>query len=239
MRFVASDEDMLERWRAGDTTAGNELFNRHFKSIYRFFRNKVAEGVDDLVQKTFLACVEGRFRIEGASFRTYMFAAARNILYREFQTRVRDGNRLDFGVTSVCDIAPSPTRIIAKQGEQRLIAEAMRRVPLDFQVCLELYYYEGLRGPALASALGIPEATVRSRLRRGLEKLRKAMEEIAPSQAILRSTIADLDTWAASLKDILDGKSDGKSDGESGGKSGGKSGDANDGDGNGGGKHDA
>ena len=64
------DDDLLERWRAGDKRAGNALFERHFRSLVRFFRNKVSTGIEDLVQETLLACVRGRDRLrDDGSFR--------------------------------------------------------------------------------------------------------------------------------------------------------------------------
>jgi hypothetical protein len=37
-----SDFALLERWCAGDASAGEQLFTRHFADIYRFFEHKVA-----------------------------------------------------------------------------------------------------------------------------------------------------------------------------------------------------
>jgi RNA polymerase sigma-70 factor (ECF subfamily) len=52
------DPQLLAAWCAGDKQAGAALVERHFASIYRFFRNKVAGEVDDLVQRTFMSCLE-------------------------------------------------------------------------------------------------------------------------------------------------------------------------------------
>ena len=67
------DLELLQRWRDGDRAAGNELFERHFTAVCNFFRNKVSDGVDDLIQRTFVTCleVEGGFRGE-SSFRSYL-----------------------------------------------------------------------------------------------------------------------------------------------------------------------
>ena len=48
---------VLTAWRAGDREAGEALFERHYASVERFFLNKVRQGVNDLIQSTFLACV--------------------------------------------------------------------------------------------------------------------------------------------------------------------------------------
>jgi RNA polymerase sigma-70 factor (ECF subfamily) len=90
---------------------------------------------------------------------------------------------------------------MVEHAEQRLLLEGLRRIPLDYQVALELYHWEGMTGPELAEALDIPEATVRSRLRRGVERLRERMQEIAESGEQLKSTLANLDNWAESLRD--------------------------------------
>jgi hypothetical protein len=55
-----SDLALLEAWRGGDDVAGNRLVRRHFSTISRFFRNKVPDQRADLMQRTFLACVESR-----------------------------------------------------------------------------------------------------------------------------------------------------------------------------------
>ena len=48
------------------------LFERYYQAIERFFVNKVSVEVGDLVQQTFIACVEGRERIrDGCKFRSY------------------------------------------------------------------------------------------------------------------------------------------------------------------------
>lgn len=195
--------DLLAAWRDGDRDAGSELFERHIRSLYRFFATKVTSGVEDLIQLTFTACVASRDKIrEGASFRAYLFAIARNELYDDIRRRVRD-REIDPGVSSLCDLGPSPSSIVAHNAEQQLLARALPRIPLELQVAIELYYWEELSGPELSVALGIPEGTVRSRLRRAREALREQMEKLATSPAILQSTVDDLQTWAASLRDCI------------------------------------
>ena len=72
--------------------AGNQLFQRYLRSIYRFFRNKLQGDVDELVQATFLACVRGRDQFnQRGSFRGYLFAIARHELYGHLRRRRRGG----------------------------------------------------------------------------------------------------------------------------------------------------
>ena len=199
---MPTDFELLESWRAGDRMAGNTLFDRYFDSLFRFFRNKVNEGADDLVQQTFLACVQSRDRFRGdASFRTYLFKAARSKLYTYLDKRRREGAAVDYGVTSCADLGVSPSGIVANSEQQRLLLAALRELPVDLQVALELFYFEQIRGPELAEVLGVPEGTVRSRLRRGREILRERLQELLSSPSMVESTMTDLDAWAASLRE--------------------------------------
>jgi len=201
---VATDLELLEAWREGDRRAGSELFERHFDSICRFFANKVDRDVDDLVQKTFAACVEGKERFRGhSSFRTYLFGVAHNVLRSTLRTRKRENARLDFGMTSVFDLGLSPTTLLATGREQALMLQALRRIPVEHQLVLELYYWEDMEASELAEVLELPEGTVRSRIRRSKQLLEEQLRALADSDAVLTSTLSDLDSWARSLRQKL------------------------------------
>jgi RNA polymerase sigma factor (sigma-70 family) len=180
---VDPDLHLLQQWRDGDAESGNTLFNRHFASIRRFFRNKVAAvDVEDLIQRTFLACVESRDRFRGDStFRTYLFVVARNELFRHLRRRARDGEReaVDFGISSVHAMGISPSGLVAKQEDQQLVLEALRRIPVEYQLVVELYYWEQIPGPELAVILGVAPTTVRTRLHRAREALREQIEKLS------------------------------------------------------------
>ncbi len=201
-RDQKTDLDLLEAWRGGDVRAGSELFNRHFDSICRFFANKAPSEVDDLIQRTFLACVEGRDRFRGeASFRGYLFGVARNVLRRHYRDKRYHDARYDPLLVSVHDLGPGPSLLVADKREQEILLQALRRLPMDHQITLELYYWENMSGSELAQALDIPEGTVRGRIRRAKELLEKELAELAESPQQLESTVANLEGWARSLRE--------------------------------------
>ena len=188
------DSKLFDAWQSGDAAAGQRLFERHFESIYRFLKYKVADDPADLVQRTFLACVEARNRFrKTASFKAFLFGVARTELLMYWRRR-RKQSDIDFGVSSVEDLNPTPSRLAAKRQEHAQLHSALQAIPLDLQTALELYYWEGLSGPDLAEALGIPEGTVRSRLRRALEALEKKMAAFA---------VDDVESGIRSLKDVV------------------------------------
>lgn len=180
------------------------MFERHFDSIRRFFRNKVDHGVEDLVQRTFVACLEGRDRFrEEASFRTYLFAIAHNLLREHFRRQRRATEELDLERLSIVDLGAGPSSLLVARAEEKLLLHALRQLPLASQVILELFYWEQLTGAELGVFLGIPEDTARSRLRKARKQLEATLGRLASSAVELESTIAGLDRWAASLRTQL------------------------------------
>ncbi|MCA9697061.1 MAG: sigma-70 family RNA polymerase sigma factor, partial [Myxococcales bacterium] len=135
------DDAALAAWREGDRAAGQLLFTRYYQPVARFFINKVGEASPDLIQRTFLACVEGKdkFRGEG-SFRSYVFAIAYRQLCGHY--RSRHGARVVLEEVSVADLEPSLSGMLVEQEEMQLFLAALRRLPMELQVLLELHYWE-------------------------------------------------------------------------------------------------
>lgn len=192
---------MLARWRGGDAGAAETLFERHFDPLYRFFRNKADSAADDLVQRTLLGAYESFERFRGeCSFRTYLFAIARNQLLGHL-ARVRGVERVEPARESVADSAPSPSSIVRRRHEHALVMQALRRIPVDHQILLELFYWEQQSGTELAQILEIPQGTVRSRLRRAKQLLADEVATLQRSAGVALPTSDQLDAWARDLRD--------------------------------------
>lgn len=187
---VEDEPGLLTRWRAGEAAAGSELFERYYDGLFRFFAAKVSGDVEDLIQQTFLACVEGRDRI--VSFRAYLFGTARLILFKFYRDRTRD--HFDEVETSLEDLAPSPSRLVDAADGSRLLGEALRRIPLESQVLLELHYWELLSHTELAEATRMTLGTTKGRLERAKLLLKRELDALAPGKEIDPATI-DLGRW--------------------------------------------
>jgi RNA polymerase sigma-70 factor (ECF subfamily) len=197
------DTELLTRWQAGNTQAGEQLCRRYAPALVRFFRNKVSAPVEDLVQQSLLALVEGQARLGNPErLRSYLFGIAHNVLRVHLRKIVREPD-IDESVSSLADLDPSPTSMIARNREQRLLLEALRRLPIQHQLALELYYWEGLDTVEIAEVLGISASAMRSRMVRARSLLEAELAKLAASDEELRSTVDGLDGWAAQLRERM------------------------------------
>ncbi|PRQ03797.1 RNA polymerase sigma factor [Enhygromyxa salina] len=193
---MSDDLALMDAWKRGDTSAGKDLFERHFDCVFRFLSRKIDHGAEDLVQQTFVKAIESAARFRGdCGMRSYLLAIARNLLIDHF--RARAGDRFNPEVDSLVDVGVSPSTWIARQQDNKVLLATLRQLPLSAQTILELYYWEGLAGEEIAVVLGISPHTVRSRLVRARAKLRTLLGEF--EDKVVDSTATELSEWAARL----------------------------------------
>ena len=193
---IVEDPDLalVERWRAGERDAGEQLFERHFDSLYRFFQSKSSGDADELVQATLLACLRAKDQFRGASsFRAYLFSIARNMLYRYLRDRRRD-ERFDVTTTSVAEVITTPRSALARGEDHRALLAALRELSIEQQTLLELHYWEELDTLELGRIFDVPPGTIRIWLFRARGKLRERLAADAPA------TLDELDRLARAAR---------------------------------------
>jgi RNA polymerase sigma-70 factor (ECF subfamily) len=199
---MMTDEALLAAWNGGDEQAGERLFHRYFVPVVRFFRSKIHGEVDELVQKTFLRCVESKTRFRGeGEFAPFLFGIARYVLLGHYRTMRRSGETVDIGEVPLHDLDPRPSSVLTETREQQILLESLRRIPLDAQLILELHYWEGMTSAAIAVVLQVPHGTAQTRIRRARQLLAIEVERwVGPA----RPVTLDFDAWARSLRDQVD-----------------------------------
>lgn len=205
-----SDAELLQAWTEGDSVSGARLFDRHYHPLYRFFINKVGGlgEVEDLVQRTFMACVEVRERYRGeGSFRSFLFGIARNTWLHHLRARQHD--KLEPLSASLADRGLGATTVMHLRREQQLLLSALRRIGLDSQAVLEMTYWEQMPAHEIAAVFGVSEGSIRASLRKAKLELRGAMEGLARSPKELDSTVDGLEDWAEGLRDYWEQSSGG------------------------------
>ncbi len=196
-----ADSELLTRWRDGDKAAGEALFERYYPAMLRFFSNKVAGDPADLIQETFMACVVGEHRLQSVeNFRSFLFGIAYNRLKKHYARGRSEANVVDYGTHSAADLSPGASTMLSKSAEQELLLSALRQIPVEHQVVLEMFYWEAFTSAAIAEALQEPHGTIRTRLRRARQLLEEALQKVATDPALAQRTRANLDDWAAKLR---------------------------------------
>ena len=193
------DLELLERWRAGDSRAGQDLFARHFADIYRFFEYKVGADADELSQRTFMACIGARDRFRGGStFRTYLFAIARNQLYT-FLRRLPRAEHVDFEQTSIADLMPSLGSQLGRARDVERLRLALVSLPAEQQLLLELHYWHELDAEALGEVFETTPGAIRVRLLRARRALRDRMGQLEIDRLVGASGADSQDSLISAL----------------------------------------
>jgi RNA polymerase sigma-70 factor (ECF subfamily) len=181
-----SDEQLMRRFQAGDARAFETLVRRHRSAIWNFLLRHVGDRAraEDLLQETLLRAVKASAEWEDrARVTTWLFTIARNLATDELRRAVhRRAEPLD----GRGDDSPAPIDGAAADGLQpdaavegallrpRLEA-ALAALPADQREVFVLREHGGLGFREIAEVTGVPENTVKSRMRYALEGLRRTL----------------------------------------------------------------
>jgi RNA polymerase sigma-70 factor (ECF subfamily) len=198
----SSDEQLLAAYRGGDVRAFERLLARYEKPIWSFLRRFVrdAEAAEDLLQEVFLRVVRdaqasGPAWKGEAKFSTWLYTIARNLcIDRARRTAVRgsasaspsiDGSPDRDGDAETATLheriaAPGPSTDAVVAGRQAAgrIDRAVAELPDDQREVFLMREVMELPFAEIASLVGVPEPTVKSRMRYALEKLRAALADL-------------------------------------------------------------
>jgi RNA polymerase sigma-70 factor (ECF subfamily) len=171
-----TDDVLLERWRAGDRDAANELLRRCEPLLAAFFRRRTAENVDELVQRTLVASVQSIWTFEGRSgFKAFLLGIARNQFFMSLRS-----NKPREETAPVSTLPEDgPSQLVASKEELRILAAALNATSPPFRQVLKMFYWDDLSVDEIARALEVPVGTVKSRLGRGRSMIKAWIIESA------------------------------------------------------------
>ncbi len=184
MPIADPDAELVARVMAGDPSGFEALVERWQRRLvslaWRFCRDRAT--AEDMAQEVFLKAYRSLASFRGDStFSTWLISVAVNT----FRSRLRSEGQplLSLEPERLFSTAQSPLRSI----EERQRAEAVRRVVLNlperYRDAILLYYFEEKDLAESARVLGVPEGTLKARLHRGRELLRRRCADLAPLAA--------------------------------------------------------
>jgi RNA polymerase sigma-70 factor (ECF subfamily) len=190
---------LIRNWRSGDRNAGDKLLRRYTSVLERFFARRVAHNVDDLVQRTLLACTQAVDRFEGrSSFKSYLLGIAQYQLLMSL--RVETSSPVEAPTLSTRP-DESPSQLAAFRQEQLILVSALIKLEPEFRRALTLFYWGGLSVEQIAEELGVRPGTVKSRLSRGREMIRERLMTMKLRDDVRAEALRELVEWTASRRE--------------------------------------
>jgi RNA polymerase sigma-70 factor (ECF subfamily) len=170
------DEYLVLLSQAGSTDALDGLARRWTPRLLRYTARVLGgstesvEAARDVVQETWVAAIRGlRGLRDPARFPAWIYGIATRKCADAIRTNVRR-RRLD-GYSAVDDAGPREATVNVER--QIDVAAGIRQLPPKQRAAVHLFYVEDLSVEEIASALGIPAGTVKSRLHHAREALQR------------------------------------------------------------------
>jgi RNA polymerase sigma-70 factor (ECF subfamily) len=175
---AAEDQADVERVQAGEISAFERIVRRWQSPLvnlaYRFCRDR--GRAEEMAQEAFLRAYRslGKWRKE-ATFSTWLFALATNLYCSEIRrippttvslekiAQIRDPRAVDGG--------------IVEKERDRVVRQAVLALPPRYREAIMLFYFHDMDITAAARSLSLPDGTVKARLSRGRDILRRKLTE--------------------------------------------------------------
>ena len=177
----SSDEMLVARIAAGDKLAMQVLFARHRTPVYRWLLRFVGNETvaEDLLSDVFFDVWQQAGRFEGRSaVTTWLLSIAR---FKALSARRRRTDAaLDETIeTTVADTADNPEIALQKKRQGELLRAAMTKLSREHREIIDLVYYHEKSVDDAAQVLGIPSATVKTRMFYARKKLAELVQQAA------------------------------------------------------------
>jgi len=180
------DVDLVQRTKSGDIGAFEELFNRYQRRVYNIVYRLVPDENDaaDLTQEVFVRVYDSisTLRAEQAFF-TWVRTVAVNLCRDFLRRRPPRAESLDANVRTddgeverdVADPSAGPERMLLREDRQRAVRRAVASLSDDHRTVVVLHHLEGMDVQEIAKQVGCAVGTVKSRLARARDELRRKL----------------------------------------------------------------
>lgn len=176
------DRVLIRRIKQGDKAAFEELVIRHYENIfaYCFRRTGSRQDAEDLTQEVFLKLVKAVYKYQSTGkFSNFIFTIAVNSCNDFLRKQVRQSERETSGEVPESilpdDLGTERTAIIRE--DSRILYRRLAGLNDGQREALILHYFHGFKAREIAEITGVPLATAKSRIRQGMEHLRRQYKD--------------------------------------------------------------
>ncbi|MEO1091498.1 MAG: sigma-70 family RNA polymerase sigma factor [Pseudomonadota bacterium] len=181
---VVDDEFLLRRIGRGDRTAFDAFYRRHYVRVLRFAMRIAGDQdiVDEVINDTMLAVWDRADTFRGEARPTTWLLA---IAWRSTKHRLRAARRWR-GTVDIDDVPmadpSSPEADAADRQRARHLQACIASLSPTHRAVVELTYFHDYTGREIATILGCPEGTVRSRMLYARRRLRALLADLYDPQ---------------------------------------------------------
>jgi RNA polymerase sigma-70 factor, ECF subfamily len=189
--MVEEQEALVRQAQGGHTRAFETLIATHIPQVRRFARAfaHTDTEADDLAQEALVKVYRaiGGFRFQ-SSFTTWLFAVVRNTFLDVRKSRAQAERDVEEPLgprhLAAGDGGDTAEQALLQQERRARLWAAIEQVPAEFRVVLVLFDIEGLSYEEIAAIESLPLGTVKSRLSRGREHLKRLVLSRATPLAV-------------------------------------------------------
>lgn len=175
---ATSDEVLISRIASGDRLAMQVLFARHHVKVYRFVLRLVSNPTtaEDLISEVFLDVWRQASRFEARSqVSTWLLAIARFKALSALRKRPEE-ELDDEKAAAIEDTADDPEVTAQKKDKSEVLRKCLAELSPDHREIIDLVYYHEKSVEEVAEIVGIPEATVKTRMFYARKKLAELLK---------------------------------------------------------------
>jgi RNA polymerase sigma-70 factor, ECF subfamily len=176
---TTSDEVLIGRIANGDRLAMQVLFARHHVRVYRFVlrRTRNEATAEDVISDVFLDVWRQAGKFEGRSaVSTWLLSIARFKALSALRRR-GDAELDDESAEAIEDQADDPEVALAKKDKGAALQQCLANLSAEHREIVDLVYYHEKSVEEVAGIVGIPEATVKTRMFYARKKLSELLKE--------------------------------------------------------------
>ncbi|GAB4149774.1 MAG: sigma-70 family RNA polymerase sigma factor [Planctomycetota bacterium] len=175
-----SDEQLVDLTLGGDRNAYSVLITRYWRMVfslaYRGCRN--VTDSEDVTQEAFLAALSSLPKLKDASkFSSWLYGLTLNTTRSFLRKKARTPSLPDTLIEETDEDSPSTLQLMAGDERHEALVSAVESLRPIYRVVVELRYVEGLSCEDIAKRLNEPSGTIRSRLCRATEILRRKLKK--------------------------------------------------------------
>lgn len=183
--MVEIDEELVGRLAQGDLSALETLYGRYARPVFSLALRILGDSADaeEVTQDVFERVWRHAptFDAERGRFGTWLMSMTHHVAIDKVRKRQRrpqtvQGEAAERVALVLPDLGADVSESTLRNIEAQQIRRALHSLPPSQQQAIELAYFGGLSHLEIAAALGDPLGTVKARIRRGMERLRSALE---------------------------------------------------------------